>query len=117
MFQHITATGENAWAPSSGVLPLDSEDAFINVDDVEIYGDLDSHIEITKSSLGKRKRTPTELGVARDKKGKVIGKGKVGGTAKLSLQIEAMAASIKNRPTLTQALKELKEGVSGDYYC
>lgn len=102
MFLTVTATGAHDWAPSSVVLPPDSGEAFNVEVSLDSDDDLDCFIETIASSLGKRKRTPTkqgDAGVGKNNKG--IGKGKVGGIAKLSQQIDQMVESIQNRSTVT----------------
>lgn len=115
MFLTVTATGVHAWAPSSGVLPPDSGEAFNVEVSLDSDDDLDCPIETIASSLGKRKRTPTkqgDAGVGKNNKGKGIGKGKVGGAVKLSQQIDRMVESIQNRSTLTSMMNRGVPGTS-----
>ncbi|KAM5554047.1 hypothetical protein ABKV19_026000, partial [Rosa sericea] len=115
MFQQVTASGVHAWAPSSGVLPHDD----IEVNNVAVPLDSDDDlacpIEVIAGSLGKRKRTPTKqvnAGTEKNNKAKGIGSRKIGGAAKLSIQIDRMVESIQNRSTVTSVMNKGVLGTS-----
>ena len=102
LFKDVTATGNGAWAPSSGFVPIDDgptreglrdmfhvydqeENSNINIDDSEglnnINVDLDAHANgtPTQDNGKKRKKIPTT---------------KVGAAAKLSKQLDRMYDSM-----------------------
>ncbi|XP_024190534.1 uncharacterized protein LOC112194541 [Rosa chinensis] len=115
MFQQVTATSVHAWAPSSGVFPHDD----IEVNNVAVLLDNNDNlaypIEVIAGSLGKRKRTPKKqvnVGTEKNNKGKGTGSRKMGGAAKLSLQIDRMVESIQNRSIVTLVVNKGVLGTS-----
>ncbi|CAN6576854.1 unnamed protein product [Malus baccata var. baccata] len=94
MFMNTTATGDHAWAPSSGVLPCENNDE----------SDEDDGIKLTKYLGKKKKRTrqfDTQVKKENKEKEVIAKKGKLGGAAKLSEQIDRMVGAIESRNTRT----------------
>ncbi|KAK2649126.1 hypothetical protein Ddye_016615 [Dipteronia dyeriana] len=106
MFMNTTATGDHAWAPSSGVLPSDSS----NTDTIQVESTTDSDesipVDVTQDvenvEEGGNKRMINKyntLGV-RDRKGKnIVARrgGKVKTSAKLLEHIDVMLDAINTK--------------------
>ncbi|XP_021823154.1 uncharacterized protein LOC110764476 [Prunus avium] len=101
MFLNVTATGKHSWAPSSGVLPVESDD---DVDPLEVNDGSNESVPIetthtTNNVPKKRTNQSLEIQDNNEKKGK--GGGKMGGAAKLSQQIERLVNVVESRSTGT----------------
>ncbi|CAN6716358.1 unnamed protein product [Malus baccata var. baccata] len=90
MFMNTTATGDHAWAPSSGVLPCENNDE----------SDEDDGIKLTKYLGKKKKRTQqfdTQVKKENKEKGVAAKKGKLGGAAKFrNTTTSNMAKGLQN---------------------
>ncbi|XP_008229467.1 PREDICTED: L10-interacting MYB domain-containing protein-like [Prunus mume] len=76
MFLNVTATGKHSWAPSSGVLPIESDD---DVNQLEVNGDSNESVPIettqtTNNVPKKRTNQSLEIQDNNEKKGKGGGK-------------------------------------------
>ncbi|KAI5322910.1 hypothetical protein L3X38_031982 [Prunus dulcis] len=112
MFLNVTATGKHSWAPSSGVLPIESDD---DVNQVEVNSDSNESVPIettqtTNNVPKKRTNQSLEIQDNNEKKGK--GGGKIGGAAKLSLQIERLVEVVESRSTGTSMANIASQGTS-----
>ncbi|CAN6700150.1 unnamed protein product [Malus baccata var. baccata] len=109
MFMNTTATGEHAWAPSSGVLPCENNDESDEDDGIQIESsDFDDVIPLKNTQanekyLGKKKKRTrqfdTQVKKENKEKGVAAKKGNLGGAAKLSEQIDHMVGAIESRNT------------------
>ncbi|XP_020421380.1 L10-interacting MYB domain-containing protein-like [Prunus persica] len=110
MFLNVTATGKHSWAPSSIVLPVESDD---DVDPLEVNGGSNESMPIetthTTNNVPK-KRTNQSLEDNNKKKGKEGGK--MGGAAKLSQQIERLVDVVESRSTGTSMANTVSQGTS-----
>ena len=114
MFMNITATGEYAWAPSSGVLP--SKDCQILDDDPVVPLDVNNLIQI-KSEEGeglekennKRNLEEDDKQAIKKKKSKkmVVKSGKVGGAPKLSQQIDRLIDAVESKKEANFGISEV----------
>ncbi|TXG62490.1 hypothetical protein EZV62_009484 [Acer yangbiense] len=108
MFMNITATGDHAWAPSSGVLPSDSSntdtillESTADSDDSLPFGVTQDIESVEKGGNTRMVNKYNTLGV-RDRKGKNIaarGGGKVKTSVKLLEHIDVMIEAISNKST------------------
>ncbi|TXG73136.1 hypothetical protein EZV62_001715 [Acer yangbiense] len=108
MFMNITATGDHAWAPSSGVLPSDSSntdtillESTADSDDSLPFGVTQDIESVEKGGNTRMVNKYNTLGV-RDRKGKNIaarGRGKVKTSVKLLEHIDVMIEAISNKST------------------
>ncbi|KAL6291722.1 hypothetical protein ACE6H2_009232 [Prunus campanulata] len=74
MFLNVTATGKHSWAPSSGVLPIESDD---DVNQLEVNGDSNEVVPIettqtTNNVPKKRTNQSLEIQDNNEKKGKML---------------------------------------------
>ncbi|KAL6130599.1 hypothetical protein ACLB2K_068978 [Fragaria x ananassa] len=106
MFNGAVATGKYAWTPSSGLPPPQNMSVHDDVIPLEVSGDSEEPdpneiAEVTQfyKEMGK-KRTNEQLDT-QTLKGK---KGKIGGAAKLSLQINRLVEVVETRSTASSAL-------------
>ncbi|XP_034197623.1 L10-interacting MYB domain-containing protein-like [Prunus dulcis] len=112
MFLNVTATGKHSWAPSSGVLPIESDD---DVNQLEVNSDWNESVPIettqtTNNVPKKRTNQSLEIQDNNEKKGK--GGGKIGGAAKLSLQIERLVEVVESRSIGTSMANIVSQGTS-----
>jgi len=114
MFLNVTATGKHSWAPSSGVLPVETDDD-VNPSEPEVNGDSNKSMpfettQTTNNVSKKRTNQSLEIQDNNEKKGK--GGGKMGGAAKLSLQIERLVEVVESRSTGTSMANIVSQGTS-----
>ncbi|CAL2276767.1 unnamed protein product [Prunus armeniaca] len=112
MFLNVTATGKHSWAPSSSVLPVESDD---DVDPLEVNDGSNESMPIetthtTNNVLKKRTNQSLEIEDNNEKKGKRGGK--MGGAAKLSQQIERLVEVVESRSTGTSMANTVSQGTS-----
>ncbi|XLT43187.1 hypothetical protein HN873_035791, partial [Arachis hypogaea] len=105
MFQRTAATGEDAWTPSSGIVSSSIEK------DTQLEDSEDFDIEPESSVINIKRKRENFTNANTYKKAK-----KVGGTQKLSHQIDKLCEAVKRRssnkndtlgPSITQAIEEL----------
>ncbi|CAN6544943.1 unnamed protein product [Malus baccata var. baccata] len=114
MFSTTVATGEHAWAPSSGVLPPESREESVGQIDSYDEEETETMQDLRQASRKGKKRAANqgELGKKKvDKKGK-----KIGGAAKLCDQIDRLVEayetrSIFNMNTSDDDVEELEDGL------
>ncbi|KAH9721346.1 DDE Tnp4 domain-containing protein [Citrus sinensis] len=118
MFMNITATGNKAWTPSSGVIPLDDYEDSNNdtIFPVEENSDSDKDMQVQYTyQCAKEKKDEKVVGLhstqaKKIKKGKKVDHAgrKVGGATKISQQIERLVEAVENRSsTLINLQKEM----------
>ncbi|KAL4331398.1 hypothetical protein AHAS_Ahas13G0496100 [Arachis hypogaea] len=105
MFQRTAATGEDAWTPSSRIVPSSIEK------DTQLEDSEDSDIEPESSVINIKRKRKNFTNANTYKKAK-----KVGGAQKLSHQIDRLCEAVERRssnkndtlgPSITQAIEEL----------
>ncbi|TXG69481.1 hypothetical protein EZV62_004416 [Acer yangbiense] len=114
MFMNIIATGDHAWAPSSGVLPSDSSntdtillESTADSDDSLPFGVTQDIESVEKGGNTRMVNKYNTLGV-RDRKGKNIaarGGGKVKTSVKLLEHIDVMIEAISNKSTVASQVQ------------
>ncbi|KAK8493535.1 hypothetical protein V6N11_050339 [Hibiscus sabdariffa] len=113
MFRGIVATGDKAWAPSSGILPSDfvEHDGNEALDKIEeenaIGSDGNNESPGIQSELieqMQQKRKSTDAGSSHFKRGKRKSLKQVGGAAKLSMQIDKLCSAADNMSHATSRL-------------
>ncbi|TQE12270.1 hypothetical protein C1H46_001923 [Malus baccata] len=110
MFSTTVATGEHAWAPSSGVLPPESREESIGQIDSYDEEETETMQDLRQASRKGKKRAANqgELGKKKvDKKGK-----KIGGAAKLCGQIDRLVEAYENRSSANSLMRSLHIGSS-----
>ncbi|KAI5324282.1 hypothetical protein L3X38_033355 [Prunus dulcis] len=113
MFMNTTAIGEHAWAPSCGILPLETEEASMG-DVIPLEESDDSYdsnpieiIQAIKNATRKgKRRAPEQLNKKqKDKKGR-----KLGGAKKLASQIDRLVGAVESRSTTTSLMMKMQLG-------
>ena len=112
MFGGTCATGKHAYAPSSR-LPLPSSPKQLNDDDIfEESGDSDDLFQPKTTQGNKRKSQSVEEDRNEKGKGVATKKGKVGGAAKLSEQIDRMCSVLESRSTASSMMnRNVQQGI------
>ncbi|KAL4324631.1 hypothetical protein GQ457_11G001190 [Hibiscus cannabinus] len=112
MFRGIVATGDKAWAPSSGILPSD----FVEHDNIEALDEIEEENAISNGNDEspviqseplehmQQKRKSTDAGSSQFKSGKRKSLKQVGGAAKLSMQIDKLCSAADNMSHVTSRL-------------
>nr|XP_028952420.1 L10-interacting MYB domain-containing protein-like [Malus domestica] len=106
MFSNTVATGEHAWAPSSGVLPPDTKDESIGQVDSDDEDEIETMQDIRQASR-KGKKKAANQGELQNKKGK-----KIGGAAKLCGQIDRLVEVYETRSSANSLMSKLHIGNS-----
>ncbi|KAK8589750.1 hypothetical protein V6N12_024141 [Hibiscus sabdariffa] len=113
MFRGIVATGDKAWAPSSGILPSDfvEHDGNEALDEIEEENAIGSdgnnespEIQSEPIEQMQQKRKSTDAGSSHFKRGKRKSLKQVGGAAKLSMQIDKLCNAANNISHATSRL-------------
>ncbi|CAN6695255.1 unnamed protein product [Malus baccata var. baccata] len=106
MFSNTVATGEHAWAPSSGVLPPDTRDESIGQVDSDDEDEIETMQDIRQASRKGKKRAANQ-GELQNKKGK-----KIGGAAKLCGHIDRLVEVYETRSSANSLMSKLHIGNS-----
>ncbi|CAN6712988.1 unnamed protein product [Malus baccata var. baccata] len=110
MFSNTVATGEHAWAPSSGVLPPESRDESIGQIDLDDEEESETMQDLRQATR-KRKKRATNQGDFQKKKVDKKGK-KIGGAAKLSGQIDRLVEVYESRSSANSLMRPPHIGCS-----
>nr|XP_028965001.1 uncharacterized protein LOC114827387 [Malus domestica] len=106
MFSNTVATGEHAWAPSSGVLPPDTRDESIGQVDSDDKDEIETMQDIRQASRKGKKRAANQ-GELQNKKGK-----KIGGAVKLCGQIDRLVEVYETKSSVNSLMSKLHIGNS-----
>ncbi|CAN6565820.1 unnamed protein product [Malus baccata var. baccata] len=110
MFSNTVATGEHAWAPSSGVLPPESRDESIGQIDLDDEEESETMQDLRQATRKGKKRATNQGDFQKkkvDKKGK-----KIGGAAKLSGQIDRLVEVYESRSSANSLMRPPHIGCS-----
>ncbi|XP_050109368.1 L10-interacting MYB domain-containing protein-like isoform X2 [Malus sylvestris] len=110
MFSNTVATGEHAWAPSSGVLPPESRDESIGQIDLDDEEESETMQDLRQATRKGKKRATNQGDFQKkkvDKKGK-----KIGGAAKLSSQIDRLVEVYESRSSANSLMRPPHIGCS-----
>ncbi|XP_028954042.1 L10-interacting MYB domain-containing protein-like [Malus domestica] len=110
MFLSTVATGEHAWAPSSGVLPPESREEAIGQIDSDDEEETETMQDLRQASRKGKKRAANQ-GELRKKKVDKKGK-KIGGAAKLCGQIDRLVEAYETRSSTDSLMRSLHIGSS-----
>ncbi|XP_048432339.1 uncharacterized protein LOC125473499 [Pyrus x bretschneideri] len=104
MFSNTVATGEHAWAPSSGVLPPETREESIGQIDLDDEEESETMQDLRQATRKGKKRATNqgELQKKVDKKGK-----KIGGAAKLCSQIDRLVEVYETRSSANSLMRPL----------
>ncbi|KAK3193605.1 hypothetical protein Dsin_024915 [Dipteronia sinensis] len=96
LFRDVTATGERAWAPTSGLMPPLYSQAFMTKDNVSLDSKEAVHEDVVECSNRKQKTlAPNRKKFKKEKKNSST-------SSKLSKQLENLRDSIKNKNSYTR---------------
>ncbi|KAK8999268.1 hypothetical protein V6N11_070444 [Hibiscus sabdariffa] len=124
MFKGIVATGDKAWAPSSGILPTDfvehetleeiEEDNAMDVVHTLSQVRCDENnespeIQSESTQNVQQKRKSTEAGPSHLKTRKKKSSQQIGGTAKLSMQIDKLCSTVASMSEATSRLNPITD--------
>ncbi|KAB2634836.1 hypothetical protein D8674_038034 [Pyrus ussuriensis x Pyrus communis] len=110
MFLSTIATGEHAWAPSSGVLPPESREESVGQIDSYEEEETETMQDLRQASRKGKKRAANQGELHKkkvDKKGK-----KIGGAAKLCGQIDRLVEAYETRSSANSLMRSLHIGSS-----
>ncbi|KAB2600368.1 hypothetical protein D8674_010639 [Pyrus ussuriensis x Pyrus communis] len=110
MFLSTIATGEHAWAPSSGVLPPESREESVGQIDSYDEEETETMQDLRQASRKGKKRAANQGELQKkkvDKKGK-----KIGGAAKLCGQIDRLVEACETRSSANSLIRSLHIGSS-----
>ncbi|KAM1875179.1 hypothetical protein EV1_042309 [Malus domestica] len=110
MFSNTVVTGEHAWAPSSGALPLETGEKSIGQIDLDDEEESETIQDLRQATRKGKKRAANQGELQKkkvDKKGK-----KIGGVAKLCGQIDRLVEVYESRSSANSLMRPLHTGCS-----